>query len=80
MPGHEGQIYLDSPSTDQADRRWQAVAIGPGYGSVVEWPPVRFRRANPVLALPEPEHGKPFDRLRWVVNVPRQAGKPERGG
>jgi len=64
VAGHEGQIYLDL-----ADRRWRAVAIGPGYWNVVERPPVRFRRANAVLALPEPEPGNSLDRLRRFINV-----------
>ena len=64
VAGHEGQIYLDL-----ADRRWRAVAIGPGHWNVVERPPVRFRRANAVLALPEPEPGKALDRLRRFINV-----------
>ncbi|HUY36373.1 MAG TPA: ATP-binding protein [Pirellulales bacterium] len=64
VAGHEEQIYLDL-----GDQQWRAVAIGPGRWSVVERPPVRFRRARAVLALPEPKAGRSLNLLRRFVNV-----------
>ena len=52
-PSAEGVVYLDL-----ADPDWRAVAITPGEGwELVSNPPVRFKRARGMLALPAPVVG-----------------------
>jgi hypothetical protein len=60
----EGSIYLDL-----CDAAWRAVECSPQGWRVVENPPVRFRRAKAMLALPEPVRGGHVDGLREYVNV-----------
>jgi len=60
----EGAIYLDL-----GDAAWRAVALRPGSWEVVAEPPVRFRRARGLLALPEPVRGGSIEELRRWVNV-----------
>jgi hypothetical protein len=47
---HDGHIYLD-----HADKHWRAVEIGTDGWRIIAFPPVRFRRAAGMLALPLPE-------------------------
>jgi hypothetical protein len=60
----DGRMYLDL-----ADDSWRAVEIGPDGWRVVAAPPVRFRRARGMLALPVPARGGSIDLLRRFVNV-----------
>jgi hypothetical protein len=57
----DGKIYLDLANED-----WCAVEIDTGGWRVVNEPPVRFRRARGVLALPEPTRGGSVDSLRKI--------------
>jgi hypothetical protein len=61
---HEGRIYLDL-----ADHRWQAVEIGADGWRIVMRPPVRFRRAAGMLALPMPETGGSVEELTSFLNL-----------
>jgi hypothetical protein len=45
-----GCIYLDL-----ADKHWRAVEIGPNGWRVMTSPPVRFRRASPVIPISLPQ-------------------------
>ncbi len=64
-PGPDGaSIYLDL-----ADPEWRAVRIDAAGWDVVAKPPVRFRRAAGMLALPRPERGGTLESLRPFVNV-----------
>ena len=49
----EGKIYVDL-----GDSAWRAVEVTSSGWSVVTDPPVRFRRSNGVMALPQPERGE----------------------
>jgi hypothetical protein len=64
IAGHQGLIYLDL-----ADDYWRVVEITAGGWSVVEDPPVRFRRPRGMLPLPGPVGGGRLDELRESVNV-----------
>jgi hypothetical protein len=61
--GAGGNLYLDlcNPS-------WQAVEIDAEGWRVVDRPPVRFRRAAGMLALPVPERGGSIADLRPFLN------------
>ena len=61
---HEGAIYLDL-----CNERWEAVEITTEGWRVVAEPPVRFRRARGMLALPPPTRGGKISELRQFVNV-----------
>jgi hypothetical protein len=63
-PGPDGSIYLDL-----ADPKWRAVRVDAAGWSVVSRPPVRFRRAAGMLALPRPEPGGDLEMMRKYVNV-----------
>jgi len=60
-----GNIYLDL-----GDETWRAVEITPSGWQVVADPPVKFRRARGLLALPVPVKGGSVDELRDFVNAP----------
>ena len=62
--GLDGRIYLDL-----ADPEWRAIEIDGKGWRVVDTPPVRFRRAAGVKALPVPERGGTVDDLRPFLNV-----------
>ena len=64
---HAGRLYLDL-----ADEHWRAVAIGPDGWRVLGCPPVRFRRAPGMLALPVPERGGSIEALRSFLNLSNQ--------
>ena len=57
-------IYIDL-----GDRDWHAVRVTAAGWSVVQSPPVRFRRTRGMLALPFPERGTSIDALRPFLNV-----------
>lgn len=59
-----GAIYLDL-----CDERWRTVCISRAGWEVVDSSPVKFRRANGMLSLPEPERGGKVSQLRDYVNV-----------
>jgi hypothetical protein len=54
---------------DLCDRDWHAVRITAVGWSVVQSPPVRFRRTAGMQSLPFPEHGTSLDALRPFLNV-----------
>jgi len=66
--GHAGKIYLDL-----ADEEWRAVEIGADGWRVVNSPPVRFRRPNGMLSLPQPSSGGSVSDLRRVLNLDAEA-------
>jgi hypothetical protein len=61
---HEGRIYIDL-----ADEQWRAVEVSDEGWRIVEDPPVRFRRRQGMLPLPEPVRGGSVQRLREFANV-----------
>jgi hypothetical protein len=61
---HEGAVYLDL-----ANSRWEAIEITGQRWRVVSSPPVKFRRAKGMLALPHPVAGGSIEDLRHFVNV-----------
>jgi hypothetical protein len=68
IAGHDGDIYLDlcSPS-------WEAVRITAAGWSIVESPPVRFRRTRGMQPLPYPERGGKIEALRPFFNLKTEA-------
>ncbi len=64
VAGADDAIYLDL-----ADAGWQAVKITAAGWEVIAVPPVKFRRARGMLALPVPEPGASIEALRTYVNV-----------
>jgi hypothetical protein len=64
VAGQDGAIYLDL-----ADDAWRAVKISAEGWSVVEAPPVCFRRTSGMLPLPEPVHGGSLRLLDNLVNL-----------
>jgi hypothetical protein len=61
---HDGAIYLDL-----CNERWETVKITAGGWWIVSDPPVKFRRARGMLALPTPTRGGSVSDLRPFVNV-----------
>jgi hypothetical protein len=61
----KGSIYLDL-----ADEFWRTVEIGPRGWSIIEDPPVRFRRPAGMLALPLPARGGAIEQLAPLLNLP----------
>jgi hypothetical protein len=61
---HNGCIYIDL-----ADKEWRAVEIRPEGWTIVDRPPVRFRRAKGMLPLAMPLRGGRIDALRKFLNV-----------
>jgi hypothetical protein len=59
-----GRIYLDL-----CDKEWRAVEIDSGGWRVISRPPVRFRRAAGMRALPTPSAGGSAHSLRRFLNV-----------
>ena len=62
--GHDNKIYLDL-----ADAGWSAIEIDAKGWRLVNDPPVRFRRAAGMLALPLPLRGGKIESLRPFLNV-----------
>jgi hypothetical protein len=62
--GDDGKLYLDL-----ADPAWNVIEIDAKGWRLVTEPPVRFRRAAGMLALPIPQHGGKVDSLRRFLNV-----------
>lgn len=61
---HDGKLYLDL-----GDESWRAVEIDSEGWRMIAEPPMRFRRAAGMLALPEPTRGGSLEALRRLVNV-----------
>jgi hypothetical protein len=59
-----GDIYIDL-----CDRDWRAVRVTAAGWSVVQSPPVRFRREPGMQPLPFPEHGTSINALRPFLNI-----------
>jgi len=64
IAAHADRLYLDL-----ADEGWQAVEIGTEGWRVIGTPPVRFRRPEGMLALPEPSPGGSIEALRPLLNL-----------
>lgn len=64
IAGLDGKIYVDL-----GDDKWRAIEIDSSGWRVVNSPPVRFRRAKAMEALPEPMRGGSVTELRKFVNV-----------
>ena len=62
--GLADRLYLDF-----GDETWWAVEIDSGGWRVVNEPPVRFRRAAGMQALPAPQPGGSIETLRRFLNV-----------
>lgn len=65
---HEGRIYIDL-----TNEKWQVAEISAECWRVVNDPPVRFRRAPGMAALPMPENGGKINELRGFLNVANDA-------
>ena len=59
----------DAVYIDLADADWHAVRVTAMGWSIVQSPPVRFRRSSGMQPLPFPERGIAIDRLRPFLNV-----------
>jgi hypothetical protein len=62
--GLDGRIYIDL-----ADESWRAIEVDAAGWRVIDEPPVRFRRAPGMLALPMPVPGGSVETLRSFLNV-----------
>ncbi|HET9904098.1 MAG TPA: hypothetical protein VFQ27_10415 [Xanthobacteraceae bacterium] len=62
--GLDGRLYLDL-----GDETWRAVEINAAGWQVIDNPPVRFRRAAGMQALPAPIAGGSVEALRSFLNV-----------
>ena len=62
--GLNGGLYFDL-----GDAKWRAVEIDTAGWRVIDSPPVRFRRAPGMQALPAPARGGSVQALRAFVNV-----------
>jgi hypothetical protein len=73
--GPEREVHIrigglgDKLYLDLGDDAWRAVEIGSEGWRVVEEPPVRFRRAAGMQALPAPERSGSIETLRRFLNV-----------
>jgi hypothetical protein len=66
--GRDGRLYLDL-----GDATWQAVEIDASGWRVIDNPPIRFRRAAGMQALPMPVAGGSIETLRSFLNVKTDA-------
>ena len=64
VAAHGDDIYIDLCDPD-----WHAVRVTAAGWSVVQSPPVRFRRTSGMRPLPFPERGTSIDALRPFLNV-----------
>jgi hypothetical protein len=74
--GHEQEVYLRTAPRegggfwlDLCDSTWSAIEVTTHGWCVVENPPVRFRRAPGMLALPVPQHGGSLDEIGKFLNA-----------
>jgi len=68
VAGHGGKLYIDLANPD-----WQVIEVGPDGWRLTATPPVRFRRAAGMLAMPVPVAGGRLDELRQFVHVDPEA-------
>lgn len=61
---YDGSFYLDL-----GDKEWQVVSISPQGWQIIQNPPVRFRRARGMLALPLPQNPGRLNFLRDFLNI-----------
>jgi hypothetical protein len=66
----DDRLYLDL-----ADARWRAIEISADGWRIVDHPPVAFRRAAGMQALPEPIRGGSIEELRPFLNVKQKDDK-----
>jgi hypothetical protein len=64
VAAHGDDIYIDL-----CDANWHAVRVTAAGWSVVQSPPVRFRRTSGMQPLPFPERGTSIDALRPFLNI-----------
>jgi hypothetical protein len=64
VASHDGAIYIDL-----ADDSWHAVRVTERTWSIVQNPPVKFRRPAGMKPLPRPVRGGSLELLREHVNV-----------
>jgi hypothetical protein len=62
--GADGRVFIDL-----GDSTWQAIEVSAQGWNVIAEPPVRFRRAAGMKALPIPVRGGSVDLLRHYLNV-----------
>lgn len=62
----------DRVYVDMADDRWRAIEVTAEGWRIVDTPPVRFKRRDGMLALPDPVRGGALDDLWPLVNVPEE--------
>jgi hypothetical protein len=61
---YEDKVYLDLCNAE-----WQAIEVSSRGWEILDNPPVRFRRAEGMQALPAPSHDGSIDDLRPFLNV-----------
>lgn len=66
--GLDGRLYLDL-----GDEAWRAIEIDATGWRIVDNPPVRFRRASGMKAMPVPVAGGSIETLRTFLNVQTDA-------
>ncbi len=66
--GLDGRLYLDL-----GDEAWRAIEIDATGWRIVDNPPVRFRRASGMKAMPIPVGGGSIESLRSFLNVQSDA-------
>lgn len=66
--GLDGRLYLDL-----GDEAWRAIEIDATGWRIVDNPPVRFRRASGMKAIPIPARGGSIETLRSFLNVQTDA-------
>jgi hypothetical protein len=68
VAGLDGKLYLDL-----VDGKWRAVEVDGTGWRVIDYPPVRFRRASGMKPLPAPERGGSIEKLLSFLNVKSEA-------
>ena len=66
--GLDGRLYLDL-----GDEAWRAIEIDATGWRIVDSPPIRFRRASGMKAMPIPVSGGSIETLRSFLNVQTDA-------
>jgi hypothetical protein len=61
--------FADCIYVDLSNENWEVVAVSPQGWTVVQNPPVRFRRAKGMLPLPTPILGGSTSILRRLINI-----------
>jgi hypothetical protein len=64
VAGHDGDIYIDLGTPN-----WEAIRITSAGWSIVQSPPVRFRRTKGILPLPIPVRGGRIEALQPFLNT-----------